>query len=405
MKNVSKGLLVVTMLFAILSQSNAQQKDSSTAATTKKKWYDNFSIRGYVQTRFNRLLETNPKLKCESCDRSWGDNGGFFLRRIRIIFSGQIGERVFFYLQPDFAGSVSSSALNFGQLRDAYVDVGLDDKNEFRIRIGQSKIPFGFENMQSSQNRLPLDRADATNSAVPNERDLGVMFYWAPAAKRKLFADMISEGLKGSGDYGCFGVGVYNGQGINRPEQNNEQHYVARFTWPFAIGNQIVEGSIQGYTGQYIVTADQTSSAIKIKKDRSYLDQRVAVSAVLYPKPFGVLAEYNVGSSPQYNKLTDSIEERSLNGGFITLSYMHKTKTQVFTPYVRLQYFDGGKKTELDARSYKVYETEMGLEWQVNKNFELVTAYTISDRQFEDFALKNNRQAGNLLRIQAQLNF
>jgi hypothetical protein len=84
---------------------------------------------------------------------------------------------------------------------------------------------------------------------------------------------------------------------------------------------------------------------------------------------------------------------------------MHKTKTQVFTPYVCLQYFDGGKKTELDACSYKVYETEMGLEWQVNKNFELVTAYTISDRQFEDFALKNNRQAGNLLRKQAQLNF
>lgn len=34
----------------------------------------------------------------------------------------------------------------------------------------------GFENLQSSQNRLPLDRNDGLNSAVSNERDLGVFF-------------------------------------------------------------------------------------------------------------------------------------------------------------------------------------------------------------------------------------
>jgi hypothetical protein len=43
---------------------------------------------------------------------------------------------------------------------------------EFRVRVGQSKVLFGFENMQSSQNRLTLDRNDALNSAVANERDL-----------------------------------------------------------------------------------------------------------------------------------------------------------------------------------------------------------------------------------------
>ena len=57
-------------------------------------WYENLKIRGYMQLRYNRLLETNPNLGCEQCDRSWGNNGGFFFRSIRIIFYGQIHPRV-----------------------------------------------------------------------------------------------------------------------------------------------------------------------------------------------------------------------------------------------------------------------------------------------------------------------
>jgi phosphate-selective porin len=72
---------------------------------------------------------------------------------------------------------------------------------------------------------------------------------------------------------------------------------------------------------------------------------------------------------------------------------------------VRAQYFDGGKKHERDARSYLVKELEIGVEWQPVKNFEFVAMYTISDRTYEDFSRRNNRQTGNLLRLQAQLNF
>lgn len=45
-------------------------------------------------------------------------------------------------------------------------------------------MPYGFENMQSSQNRLSLDRGDAMNSAVVGERDLGVFAYWIPEKKK-----------------------------------------------------------------------------------------------------------------------------------------------------------------------------------------------------------------------------
>ena len=73
------------------------------------------SIYGAI-VRYNRLLETNANLKCEQCDRSWGDGGGFFLRRIRLIFSGNIHPQVYFYLQPDLASSAATDNLNFAQI-------------------------------------------------------------------------------------------------------------------------------------------------------------------------------------------------------------------------------------------------------------------------------------------------
>lgn len=359
-------------------------------------------MRGYVQVRYNRLFETNPDLKCEQCDKSWGDNNGFFIRRARMIFFGQIHPRVYMYIQPDFASSAGTTG-HIVQLRDAYFDLGLDKANQFRLRFGQSKVPFGFENMQSSQNRLALDRNDALNSAVSNERDLGVFFFWAPTKTRKLFSELVSSGLKGSGDYGVFAFGAYNGQTANQPEKNNNLHVVSRLTYPFKIKNQIIEASVQGYTGKVVVT--NLSPNVKKSLNAEYLDQRVGASFILYPKPFGIQAEFNVGKGPEFNKLTDSIEVKNLSGGYILMNYQLKLNQQLIIPFVRAQHYEGGKKHELDARSYGVNELEIGIEWQPIKNFELVAMYTISERRFEDFAKQDNFQAGRLLRLQAQFNF
>ena len=401
MKKLPLLLGALAMLWSLVSQ--AQSPAQTTPAT--KKWYDSFSIRGYGQVRYNRLFESNDKLKSEQGDKSIGDNGGFFIRRLRIIFSGQVNERVYFYIQPDFASSASSTGLHFGQIRDAYFDLGLDKHNEFRFRVGQSKVPFGFENMQSSQNRLPLDRNDALNSAVSNERDLGVFFYWAPAKTRKLFSSLVNDGLKGSGDYGVFGIGAYNGQTANKPEGNDAPHIVARLSYPVQIKNQIVEAGIQAYSGQWTMASDQLSTGVKVNNTKTYLDERVAASFVLYPKPFGIQAEYNVGTGPEFNKATGSIENKKLSGGYATFSYKLDIAKQVLIPFIRIQHYEGGKKHELDARSYRVDETEIGLEWQPNKNFELVTMYTMATKRAEDFKLQENLQTGNLLRIQAQVNF
>ncbi|MFN3326361.1 MAG: porin [Bryobacteraceae bacterium] len=178
--------------------------------------------------------------------------------------------------------------MHFGQLRDLYFDVNLDKKKEFRLRLGQSKVPFGFENLQSSQNRLGMDRADGLNSAVLNERDLGAYLMYAPSHIRQRFQYLVNSGLKGSGDYGVVAVGVFNGQTANRPAANNTLHRLARVSYPFQFRNgQIIEPSVQTYAGEYTVT----TRGAGIGGSDTFPDQRTAFSFVLYPQPIGVQAE------------------------------------------------------------------------------------------------------------------
>lgn len=379
-------------------------KPAVAAPAASKPWFERLSVRGYAQVRYNRLLETNPDLQCEQCDRSWGTNGGIFLRRARLIISGQVSPRVYVYLQPDFATAVGTTG-NIAQMRDWYADIGLDPKNEFRVRLGQSKVPYSFENMQSSSQRLPLDRADATNTANANERDLGAYLLWAPTKIRDRFKALVNDGRKGSGDYGVVALGVFNGQTANRPEANNGQHVLARVSYPFMLGRQIVEPGVAAYTGRYVVTPDQRSAGVKGTADWNYDDQRMLASLSIAPAPFGLLAEYNVGRGPEFNPVTDSIETRQLRGGFVTATYRVMARTQQFAPFVRYQVYEGGKKHERDARSQSVNDVEVGLEWQPNASLELVGEMYWGDRRFEDFQRQENRQKGRLFRLQVQVNY
>ena len=400
-------------LFAVLTCSTsiayAQQDSARKTATPLKKdhWYDKINLRGYTQVRYNRLLETNEQLKFDG-DKSVGDKGGFFVRRARLIFSGDVNPHLFIYFQVDFASSPTSTVLHYGQVRDLYADIYIDTAKQFRFRVGQSKVPFGYENMQSSQNRLPIDRADALNTAVPSERDLGAYFYWTPRVAIRRFDYMANNGLKHSNNYGVFGFGVHNGQGMGKPELNNNLHVVGRFTWPFQFGKQILEVGIQGYTGFFTLESSQVTSGTKKNGTVTYNDKRAAATIALAPQPFGFLAEYNVGESPMYMVDKDSIASAELQGGFVTVFYMWKMKNKmksVVIPFARGQYYTGGYKASTDAKALKMNEYEMGVEYQIFKNLEITGAYVISTRNSSDKAKEFNNQSGNLVRLQVQINY
>jgi hypothetical protein len=382
----------------------ARRDTARTAPPRTRAWYERLSLRGYTQVRYNRLLETNPDLTCAQCDRSIGRGNGFLIRRARLVLSGDVHPRVSIYIQPDLA-SESSGQLHFAQLRDAYFDVFLDSAKTFRLRVGQSKVPFGFQNLQSSSNRVPLDRDDGLNSGVPNERDLGVTAYWSTPVARQRFRVLTDSGYKGSGDYGVVGFGLYNGQTANRPEQNNGQHAVLRVTYPFRLpGGQFIEAGVQGYTGRFVIPASQRTAGLAAPTE--FDDRRVAASLIVYPQPLGFQAEWNVGRGPSFTREgAPTIRDARLNGGYAMLMLRTQPHGQVLTPFTRAQYFDGGKKLETDARHHRVRELESGVEWLPFSAFELTASYVAADRRTSDAAAPDARERGRFLRLQAQFNY
>lgn len=386
---------------AVRAQADSTDAKPAAAPAAPAPWYERLSLRGYAQIRYNRLLETNRELDCSQCDKSIGDNGGFFLRRARLVVSGNVHPRVAIYLQPDF-GTESAGVLHYLQVRDAYADLYLTDDRSHRLRVGQSKLPYGFENLQSSSNRIPLDRHDGLNSAIPNERDIGVMYYWSPTEAQRRFRQLTSSGLKGSSDYGVFGFGLYNGQTANRPEANNSLHAVARLTYPWRLPNgQFFETGVQAYRGRFVLP----SVSAGVTAAPEYVDERQAVTVVWYAQPFGLVAEYNWGRGPEYVVASNSVESRSLSGGFVQAMYRWRLDDQVIQPFARLHEYHGGKKVEQDARRYEVHELEAGVEWLPIPAFELTVQYTVSDRLTEDASNIGNQQSGRFLRIQAQFNY
>jgi hypothetical protein len=399
----------------------------------RERWYEKISIRGYSQFRFNS--SPDAELLTAPGDRSIVKDNEFFMRRARLIVSGQPLDRVFVYLQAEFAGLVNDQE-NTTVLRDAYADLFLTENKEWRIRPGQSKIPFGFETLQSSQNRLAFDRNDATFSSVPNERNLGIFLYYAPTVVRERFRRLVESGLKGSGDYGMLGIGVYNGQNIDQQDVNKNKHVVFHSAFPYEFSNgQIVQVGMDAYTGQVGVSTSPvmpTNPSLtagipvspQITNSGDYLDERVLWNLIVFPQPFGLQAEYMIGRGPQLNNDRTEIELGSVRGGYVQLYYNYKCDTycQNIFPYVRWQEYFGGQKLQSNAPQQSVRETELGLEYQFNRALELTVAYSWTQRTSSDSATLPSTcaqfqsavactqtpyqlQTGNLIRFQLQWSF
>ena len=388
---VKKGLITAEERAQALEQA-AVAKMAEPAKQTP--WYEKMKIDGYTQVRHTEQLNGAAYLTGGlPADRSVDPNNSFVVRRARFKFQGDFG-RVYLYYQTDAAASVDSgSKRNFGlQTRDIYADIALDEDKEHRIRAGVSKVPFGWVNMQSSQNRLAIERPEGINSAVEGERDQGVYYMYASKEDRALLKKLVKEGYKGSGDYGIFTAGFYSGAGLNRADNNGEVHSIIRYTKPWvAASGQMYEAGLVAYAGRFKVSTATTSTTslatletnINANDPRDlsdgFVDRRAAATFIMYPQPWGIEAEWNVGQSPTLNDARDNITDGQVEGGYILVNYQHKYGEQsVFQPFVRWSYNDGARKFATNAPKQNINEIDVGFEWKWRKEVELVLSYTFS---------------------------
>jgi uncharacterized protein YbdZ (MbtH family) len=445
---IKKDLELKTNEIKALEEHAAFNKEMH--AKNEEKWFNKINIRGYTQFRYNQPFSGDsghgdPELRSVG-DGSIKDNSNFSLRRVRLVFSGDINDYLYIYIQPDFASNVSDSQQHFAQLRDAYADISFDKKHEYRIRPGQSKVPYGWENLQSSQNRIALDRDDALNSAVPSERDLGIFAYWTPEHVQKRWKDLSKKGLKTSGDYGIVGAGIYNGQGLNRAEANDDLYGVGHTTYPIELNflgypftGQVLEIGADVMGGYFNPTVSNLTLFQKDSRGRNIQvsatdlnnslaanggkmkEERVAVHAILFPQPFGLQAEWNWGKGPTLNVeglqyttgtganrttfIRGEIKRENIGGGYVQAMYKIDNVFRpdgVMFPYVKWQTFRGAWKGAANNPNTMVDEVEAGVEYQIMKALEITLAYSHMDRT----NVSNLGQAsGDLGRVQLQWNY
>ncbi len=319
---------------------------------------------------------------------------------------------------------VQDGAINYLQLRDCYGDVYLTTDKVHRVRVGLSKIPYGWENMQSSSNRIPLDRSDALNSAVFGERQTGLFYYWTPEYAQDLYKEVLDEGLKGSGNYGVFGIGVYNGQGVSRAETNNNMHMVVRLNTPWKMpSGQIMEAGVQAYTGRYTsytgpIKVPGIAAPVTPVNDPpdGAIDQRIAATFVYYPQPLGFSTEWNTGNGNELGPINAPptktlITSQPLSGGYVLVNYkIDSEKWGTIFPFFRWQTYRGGYLWERNSPPTYMGTFNLGMEWQFTPQMELTWEYDWVNQTNtgSNYKIIDGRYAqfqGDLLRFQFQINY
>ena len=408
---VKKGL--------ITAEERAQALESAAVAKMaegpkKAAWYETLKIDGYTQVRQTEQLNDAAKLIGGlPADRSVDPVQSIVIRRARFKITGDIG-RVSLYTQFDLAASVDSgTSRNFGlQTRDIYADIALDEDREHRIRVGVSKVPYGWVNLQSSQNRLAIERPEALNSAVEGERDQGVYYMYADKASRALFKKHNAEGFKGSGDYAVFAAGFFGGTGLNKADNNGEVHSLVRFTYPWvSASGQMYEAGIGGYAGRFMVTPSAIpnvgtpAAATQRQTTDGFKDRRASAHFIMFPQPWGIEAEWTSGQGPQLNDARTFIDECYLEGGYVQASYRYQYgEGSELIPFVRWNYYDGARKFGTNAHKMVVNDLDLGFEWQWRPEVELSMMYSLTGERTNAAGTAIIKDARRLA-IQLQFNY
>jgi hypothetical protein len=268
---VRKGVLSEDDAQEIKTQAqDAAQIVQSGQAPPKLKWTDTLKVGGYGQARW----QFYPNAAAGKKDNE------FLVRRARTVFDFTPTKRAEVYLQTDVGqGKV--------EVRDAWAQYTVGANMASRFRMGQQKVPFGYETPQSSGSRLPLERNWLTRNEIPGERDTGLVYYWTQPADKELF-DFAKKNEWAPGDYGTIAVGAFNGEGQNVDEVNSSKHLSIRYAKPFWLGkDRYAEAGASYYTGKYVSAA----------ASKEFTDNMLGVHFFLAPHPLGLQAEYYNGKT------------------------------------------------------------------------------------------------------------
>ena len=242
----------------------------------------------------------------------------FLVRRGRIGLSGTFYKYFDLFVEADFGQGAAV-------LTDGYLDIHYWP--ELRLRAGQFKVPFSYEELFSDNNLDFVERSVADN-LVPS-RDVGAMIHGS------VFGGMIS-----------YAGGIFNGTGQNTADTNNSKDLAARLvlapfkqsdiTW---LRNLHVGGDVAW--GEQTVTSGPTPQSLRGRTDGTFVffnriptrgDRlRYSGEVAYYTGPFTIYGEYIQSEEERKGLGTGGRDLPDLfgRGWYVTTTYMLTGETKV----------------------------------------------------------------------------
>jgi hypothetical protein len=341
-----------------------------TVSYSAEPWYEHLTINGYVQTRY--AMSSDPMMDIPLGDKQATKSPqSLYIRRIRLPISGDVSDRLSFYLQPAFEGDGYNTG-NSVDVVDAYGDFHLTTDKRNRIRFGIQRVANSFDTYRSSSQRQELDRHESVQSGAVGERDLGVSYMWTSEIAQQRY-EILKRYYNGPGDYGNFGIILYNGQGRNKPELNANKHLGIRVGHPFELPTgRFIETGIHAYTGKFVVPY---SNAFRCGAEKSVygsdqgskgcetIDERATIYVWTPAQPWGILAEYSIGRGPKRDE-QGYLHSDSLRGFYAQPYYkwVYSSEGSV-TVYTRYGEYSGGIKS-INGMDGTTKTFNLGIVWE-----------------------------------------
>jgi len=374
---MKKGIILALMALTTVSAS-AQKKQ----AIELPSWLSNVKLSGYGMIQYQYSGQKNA------------ESNSFNIRMGRIALEGRIADDFYWKTQIQFNGNTS----NLGS-SPRMVDLFAEwQKFEyFKVKIGQFKNPFTFENpmhpidqgfMGYSQNVSKLAGfSDRAGEHASNGRDIGLQLqgdFLKNASGRNLLH---------------YQIGVFNGQGTNTKDVDNQKNVIGG-VWVMPVSGMRI-GAF-GWTGSYArkgnwteTVADPTSSVAPgatkeithTNEVRSLNQNRYAFSFEYKKDGWIVRSEYIHSTGKAFAKSITNFNDA--NAKDCSLNEKIGDKAQgvyglVIAPLAQLP-----KNSRIDIKArYDMYQPngknnmqktqyEAGLNFHIGKRITILTEYAL----------------------------
>ena len=374
---MKKGIILALMALTAVSAS-AQKKQTIELPS----WLSNVKLSGYGMTQYQYSGQKNA------------ESNSFNIRMGRIALEGRIADDFYWKTQIQFNGNTSNLGAS-PRMVDLFAEWQKYDY--FKVKIGQFKNPFTFENpmhpidqgfMGYSQNVSKLAGfSDRAGEHASNGRDIGLQLqgdFLKNANGRNLLH---------------YQIGVFNGQGINTKDVDNQKNVIGG-VWLMPISGKRI-GAF-GWTGSYArkgnwteTVADPTSSVAHSATNeithtnevRSLNQNRYAFSFEYKKDGWTVRSEYIHSTGKAFAKSLTSFNDANSKDCSINEKIGDKAQGVyglVIAPLAQLP-----KNSRIDVKArYDMYQPngksnmqktqyEAGLNFHIGKRISILTEYAL----------------------------